>query len=717
MIRSIINGEAVRIMSVTQAGSVIAQSGQQISLSSLFTVGPNMPSTIGLSIYDDGNYTQNNAGSFGYFSGNGAISQASTNYVYVLFDYNASTGQYVNSVLGSLNNLTYVAPTGNDHAETLSLFSFKNGLNLAYTNLTDYGDVTVVSQTTPSANPGQATPNSITALAQSFVGQVWNDKGCQLLGNVIAGLAGSSLPFTATALISSDKNPIQASPNGEWIVAYDGRTQASPSYAAVEAMIRPGDIVNLAWKNTTSSPGHMFTVVSGSGANALVVDNENTGSNSANDGSPNDIIIQAPHSIDATLNQYSIAGGGAVPASIEVYRLDTPVITAQGAPSGLHAGSSLTLNGLFSAADPAGKTVTEYQVYDSASGNVFSVGGAQQTAHSAATAITVGSLSSISLVEGTQGGSDTLEVRGYNGSYWGDWQSLSVTAAPGVTAAQATSAAAAGQLSAGTVVTDSAQNIVASLDSLSTLAAKNYVASITLTDSGIPNLTISAAQASSDMAALNEIAGNHTITVKFSGDASQYTVTSANGALTVAGNGATYQVSNVGALQFADFTEIVAATPGAYNAPTTGNVTELYAAVLNRQPDLAGLSYYQKLAAGNSGVSLAVLATDFLNSPEYTGNSAHNYAQNSTGDAQFITDSYANLLHRAPEAGAVTWYQTNVLASYLSNATPGTSAYASAEQAAHAAFLVDFSSSPEFLQNVQITQQTPASAQHWLLLM
>ena len=703
-------------MGITQAGSVIAQSGQQISLSSLFTPGPGLPSTIGLSLYDDGNYTQSNQGSFGYFSGNGAISQGSTNYVYELFDYNASTGQYVNSVLGSLNNLTYVAPTGNNHAETLTLFSFKNGLNLSYSNLTDYGDLTVVTQTTPSTAPGQATPNSISAIAQSFVGQVWNDKGCQLLGTVIAGLAGSSLPFSAAALISSDKSPILAQPNGEWLVAYDGRTQASPSYAAVEAMIRPGDIVNLAWKTTSSSAGHLFTVVSGSGATALVVDNENTGSNSANDGSPNDIIIQAPHSIDTTLNQYFIAGGGAVPASIEVYRLDTPVVTAQAAPAGLHAGDTLTLNGLFSASDPAGKTVTEYQVYDSASGNVFTVGGAQQTAHSAAAAITVSSLSSITLVEGTQGGSDTLEVRGYNGSYWGDWQSLTVTAAPGVTAAQATSAAAAGQLSAGTVVTDSAQNVVASLDSLAALATKNYVASITLTDSGIPNLTVSAAQASSDAAALNEISGNHTVTVKFSGDASQYTVTSANGALTVAGNGATYQISKVGALQFADFTEIVAAAPGAYNAPTTGNVTELYAAVLDRQPDLAGLSYYQKLAATNSGVSLAVLATDFLNSPEYTGNSAHNYAQSSTGDAQFITDSYANLLHRAPEAGAVAWYQANVLASYLSGVTAGTNAYASAELAAHAAFLVDFSSSPEFLQDVQITQQTPASAQHWLLL-
>jgi hypothetical protein len=717
-------GEIVRIMTVTQtSGSVIAETAQHISLSSLFTFGPGLPSTIGISILDDDNYTKSNPGALGYFFGNGATSQVtSTNsqqksFTYELFQYDPASGQYINSTLGSLNNLVYVAPTGNDHAELLSVFTFKNGTSLDYSNLTDLGDLSIVSQASPAANPGQATPNSICAVAESFVGQVWNANGCQVLGDVIAGLAGSSLPFTALALTSSDQSPVLAQPNGEWIVAYDGRTQANPSYAAVEAMVRPGDIINLAWKNTSQSAGHLFTVVSGSGANAMVIDNEQTGSNSANDGSSSDIIIQPPHSLGETLNQYFIANGGAVPASIEVYRLDTPIITALAAPSTLHGGSSVTLDGLFSAADPAGKAITGYQVYDSASGNVFSVGGTQQSAHSAATAISVGSLGSIALVEATAGGSDVLEVRGFNGTYWGDWQSLTVTASPDLTAAQAIGDAAAGQLGSGAMVADSAQNILASLDSLSALAAKNELTSITLTDSGIPNLVVSAAQASNDAAALNEISSSHTVTVQFAGDASQYSVTAAaNGALTVTGNGASYQLSNAAALQFADFTEIVATTPGQPNALTTGNVTALYAAVLDRQPDLAGLSYYQQLLTSHPGISMSVFATDFLQSPEYTGNAAHNYAQSAAGDAQFITDSYANLLHRAPEAGAVAWYQTNVIAPYLTGATPGTSAYASAELAAHAAFLVDFSSSPEFLQDVQITQQNPASAQHWLLL-
>jgi len=716
-------GEVVRTMTVTAtSGSVIAQSAQPFSLSSLFNLGPGLPSTIGVAILDDNNYTQNNPGTLGYFSGNGVASQPNIvtsqqkTYTYELFTYDSATGQYENSTLGSLNDLTYVAPTGGDHAELLTVFSFKNGTSFRFGNLTDLGDLSVVTQGFAAPNPGQATPDSIVAIAESFVGQTWNANGCQALGNLIAGLGGSSLPFTALALISSNQNPVLAQPNGQWIVAYDGRTQANPSYAAVEAMIRPGDIVNVAWQNTSTSDGHLFTVVSGSGANAMVIDNEATGSNSAHDGSSNDIVIQPPHSLDETLNQYFITGGGAVPASIQVYRLDTPVMTALAAPTSLHEGSSVTLDSLFSAADPAGKAIVEYQVYDSASGNVFSAGGTQQTAQSAATAITVSSLGSISLVEGSTGGSDVVQVRGFNGSYWGDWQSLTVTAAPGITAAQAVSASAAGQLNSGTAVIDTAQNVAAALDSLSALAAKKELTSITLTDGGIPNLTLSAAQASNDAAALNDISSPHTVTVQFTGDAGQYSVTSANGTLTVTGNGASYHLSTVAALQFTDFTEIVATTPGPSTALTTGNVTALYAAVLDRQPDVAGLSYYQQLLSSHPGISMTVFATDFLQSPEYTGNSAHGYAQTPAGDAQFITDSYANLLHRAPEAGAVTWYQTNVIAPYLNGLTPGSTAYTSAEQAAHAAFLVDFSNSAEFLQDVQITQQNPASAQHWLLL-
>jgi hypothetical protein len=106
----------------------------------------------------------------------------------------------------------------------------------------------------------------------------------------------------------------------------------------------------------------------------------------------------------------------------------------------------------------------------------------------------------------------------------------------------------------------------------------------------------------------------------------------------------------------------------------------------------------------------------FLASAEYSGNSAHNYAQTAAGDQQFITDSYTNLLHRTPSASEVAFYENNVMVKALAGLTPGTTAYATADAAAHALTLVYFSASAEFLGDVQVTAQNPVSAQHWLVL-
>jgi hypothetical protein len=171
------------------------------------------------------------------------------------------------------------------------------------------------------------------------------------------------------------------------------------------------------------------------------------------------------------------------------------------------------------------------------------------------------------------------------------------------------------------------------------------------------------------------------------------------------------------AVQFSDFTDIVAQTPGSgeAGAVTTGNVTELYGAVFGRLPDVPGLAYYQAEAAANPDFPLTQFAQQFLASPEYVNNPAHAYAQSSAGDAQFIADCYENLLHRAPESGAVPYYQ-NIINSFTANLTPGTAAYAAAQTLGHAYVLTDFSASAEFLQDVQVTAQNPSSAQHWLVL-
>jgi hypothetical protein len=263
------------------------------------------------------------------------------------------------------------------------------------------------------------------------------------------------------------------------------------------------------------------------------------------------------------------------------------------------------------------------------------------------------------------------------------------------------------------------------------------VTSITATDAGIPTLSITAAQAAAGAGALADISGTFSVTqtatgsnltivgvpnalgnmVTFTGTASQYSITPTGDGVhfTVATTGSSDQLSNVQALQFSDYTLIVAQAPGA-STVTGGNITELYSAVFGRVPDLAGLSYYEDELKANPLLQLTLFAQDFLASPEYADNPAHTYAQATIGDTRFITDTYNNLLHRAPEAEAIPYYLNTVIAPFLKGLTPATAAYASAETLAHAYVVADFSASQEYLTDVQVTAQNPASAQHFLVL-
>ena len=287
-------------------------------------------------------------------------------------------------------------------------------------------------------------------------------------------------------------------------------------------------------------------------------------------------------------------------------------------------------------------------------------------------------------------------------------------------------------------VSDSAAHVARSLDGLESLAAQGKLGSIALTDSGIPTLSISAAQTVSDATALQAISGSYVLSVAvpatgatvegvrgqgatavFSGAASQYTVTPAGDGVnfTVSASGGTAHLSNITALQFSDLTDIVASqTPPAGGAVSSAMVTELYSAVLGRVPDVPGLAYYEASAAASPTLPFIQFAEWFLASPEYTGNAAHAYALNSSGDAQFITDCYNNLLGRGPASGDVAWYQSHIIAPILSGLVSGTAAYAAAATQSHAQVLASFSQSPEFLADVTVTAQHPSSAQHWLVL-
>jgi len=254
--------------------------------------------------------------------------------------------------------------------------------------------------------------------------------GCWVLASTIAAEAGAALPVQSTAL------EIAGKPSGEWIVAYNGPVSSNSNW---QSLVHTGDIVAFV---PAGGGGHITTCVSGSGSTAELIDNityENyngTIENSANDGSSSDIVVEAPHSA-----AQEFAGANA--ADVVIYRLDTPVVTAAASASTTTA-APLALSSLLSATDPAGKSITKYQIYDSASGATFTVAGVSETAHSASAAITATTLSSVTLSD-TAAGTDTVDARAYNGTYWGDWQTLTVTVAAFTPAAPKLGTATANQ--------------------------------------------------------------------------------------------------------------------------------------------------------------------------------------------------------------------------------------------------------------------------------
>jgi Putative Ig domain len=419
-------------------GSVVAKAGQQISLSSLVTVtSGNNPTYLVVSLLDRNEYTAASNGNTGTLSGGGNSAHFSSiggdsNTIGVVFTYNAATGQYTNAVYGNLANLTYTASTNTNDNTSISIFATNNAsIATQYANnpyaLDQYaassyvGSVSVVTQPAfVGPVPSQATPDSICSTALSFVGKAWNNEGCWVLASNISAEAGASLPITSTML----GTPGLAS--GEWIVAYNGPAGQTGNW---QSQITAGEMVVF---ETSASSGHITTVVSGSGSSAMLVDNityvNGSGGivNSANDGSSSDVVIAAPHLASQEWAQ-------AVAGSVLVYELDCPIINIKTPVSSVAARGTEALAPQFSAINPmASQAITQYQFYDTAVSDSFLVGSANLSAHSAATAITVSAaaLAATDLLAGATTGGDTIEVRAYNGSYWGDWQSLQVNVRP-----------------------------------------------------------------------------------------------------------------------------------------------------------------------------------------------------------------------------------------------------------------------------------------------
>lgn len=442
-------------MSVTlDAGSVVAHAGQQISVSSLVDVtAGNDPTYLVVSLLDRNEYTARSNGDTGTLSGNGQTLGFS--YLWgdnqtagIVFTYDPATGEYTNDTFGNLSDLVYTASTNPGDSTSISIFTTEEAdIANQYANdpltLAAYAPAstnyvgTVAVTTRPNFTgpaPEQATPHSLVTAAMSFIGQVCNMSGCWPLANNISAMAGASLPITSTML----NYPGLAS--GEWIVAYNGPAGQKGNW---QAQITAGEIVMF---STSSGSGHITTVVSGSGSSAMVVDNmafqDGSGhiTNSANDGAW-DIIIGQPH--DASY-EWSLA----VPGSVVVYELDCPIIKIVTPTSRVAIGGSIQLAPIFLATNPlASQAITEYQFYDTGTGGAandsFLLNGSNVTANSAADAFTVNAsdLSNLRLQAGNSAGTDTIAVRAFNGSYWGDWRKFTanlVAQGPVVSAATPT---------------------------------------------------------------------------------------------------------------------------------------------------------------------------------------------------------------------------------------------------------------------------------------
>ena len=430
---------------------------------------------------------------FSNFSGDGWS-------VGVVFTYQASTGQYTNATYGALSALAFDTGSNLGDTATISLFATSSAANAnAYAAnalilaenpalFTNEGSVVVVTGSAAATPPSTATPDGIAAAALSYVGAAWNDNGCWVLASDISAKAGATLPLTSTA------SGMAGIANGEWIVAYNGPVSASSSWVN---NLLTGEIVCFV---TTSGGGHITTVASGSGQNARLIDNITlVGSNgsildSANDGSSSDVLVQPAH---AASQEFT----GVNAAAVVVYELDTPIVTDTVSGLSLSEGVTVSLSADFSASNPkAGQSITQYQVYETSAADPLMLSGvADKTALTAATASTLTSLSTLGLTTAATAGTDTIELRAFNGSYWGDWTALAVSiAAPAtLSAAAAVATTGASQIA----VTDTAANIGAAADKLQVLAGAGRLASVTITGSGLVPVTV--AQLTSDKTLLS----------------------------------------------------------------------------------------------------------------------------------------------------------------------------------------------------------------------
>jgi hypothetical protein len=126
----------------------------------------------------------------------------------------------------------------------------------------------------PTAGDGEPTPSDIVASAKRFAAVysgVLNDNDCGLIADDVAAAAGATLDNE----VSGSTDPAQNESAGFWRVVYRG-SDPNP-VADWQTLVRPGDIVRMAW---TAGSYHTTTVLSVNSNGSITVF-DNNGENSA----------------------------------------------------------------------------------------------------------------------------------------------------------------------------------------------------------------------------------------------------------------------------------------------------------------------------------------------------------------------------------------------------------------------------------------------------
>lgn len=144
----------------------------------------------------------------------------------------------------------------------------------------------------------------------------------------------------------------------------------------------------------------------------------------------------------------------------------------------------------------------------------------------------------------------------------------------------------------------------------------------------------------------------------YAGPRAAYDISRAAGTLLVtdtqADRDGTDQLLNVQRLKFAD------GWLAFDTAGDAGQAYRLYQAAFARTPDPSGLGFWTRSL--DAGTALQQVAQTFVASPEF----AQRYG--SPDDAQFVTQLYANVLHRSPDASGLAFHLGNLAAGAIDRA-------------------------------------------------